>query len=161
MPTRESPQKISTQMGSASALAAQAQMGADSVKFENNISKCLDSLDKGEVKYVAGDAVITTYNAKTSEINASIIALLTKPSGYCIGVSKDNTVLSDKIKGALENLNMGGILSVIEKKWLGKSLNLDKVQQTPEASNQADAGEIDAGVYLQTDPNAPKDPTNI
>lgn len=148
-------------MGSSSAFALSAQFNSENVKLENNINTCFEALEKGSVKYVAADAVIGAYAAKSSDMSASIIALITKPSGYCIGCKTDNKNLISKIQGALETLKKGGVLSLIESKWMGKSLSLDKVTLTPEATNQADAGEIDAGVYQQTDPNAAKDPTNI
>lgn len=148
-------------MGSSSAFALSAQFNSENIKLENNISTSFEALEKGSVKYVAADAVIGTYAAKSSDMSASIIALITKPSGYCIGCNPDNKNLISKIQGALETLKKGGVLSLIESKWMGKSLGLDKVTLTPEATNQADAGEIDAGVYQQTDPNAAKDPTNI
>lgn len=110
-------------------------------------------LEKGEVKYVAADAVIGTYSVNNSDNDAYLIALLSKVSGYCIGADKTKTNLTNKVSAILGNLSKNGVLETIEKRWLGKTLDLDKVQMTAGAANQADAGELEAGVYSQTHPN--------
>ena len=161
IPTRESADKISTQIASPSALAAQAQFNVSNIKIENSIEKCFDSLKDGSVTYVAADAVIGSYLVNTSGIDASICVLLSKPSGYCIGADKANVKLVNAITSALDAIINGGITDVIEKRWLGYDLDLDNAPQTPEAANQADAGELEDGVYSQIDPNAPKNNTNI
>ena len=136
-------------MGSQSAITAQTQFGAANVALENNVSKCFEKLNNNEIKYVAADAVVGSYYAKSDDVSTSIIALLSKPSGYCIGVNADNKNLSEKIKNALETIAKGGITSVIEKKWLGKSLDLDKVSLTSGATSETNVAGGEAGVYGQ------------
>lgn len=140
-------------MASQSALACQAQFSAANIKLNGTLTEAFDQLESGEVKYVAADAVVGTYTINNSNCNAYLIALISKPSGYCIGVDKTKANLSDKITAILENLSKGGVLDVIEKRWLGKSLDLDNVTMTTGASNMADAGELEAGVYSQTHPD--------
>lgn len=142
-------------MASPSALACQAQYDASDIKLEKSLEAAFDSLEKGDVKYVAADALIGTYLAKDKKINANIIALLAKPSGYCIGVPASSKNLTDKIAGALDNLIKGGMIDVIEKRWLGKTLKVDNVELTPEGANQVDAAELEEGVYGQTDTSTP------
>lgn len=144
---------FATEMASQSAIAAQAQYSAANIKLCGTISEAFEKLNSGEVKYVAADAVIGTYTSNNTEIDASLIALLSKTSGYCIATKKDKTNLAQKVSAALENLSKGGVLEVIEKRWLGKTLGLDAVQMTAGAANQADAGELEAGVYSQTHPD--------
>lgn len=140
-------------MASQSAIACQSQYSAANVKLCGTISEAFEKLNSGEVKYVAADAVVGTYSSNNMDGDAYLICLISKPSGYCIGADKTKTNLSDKIKATLENLSKGGVLDVIEKRWLGRALELDKVQQTAGAANQADAGELEAGVYSQTHPD--------
>lgn len=116
VPKKDGNDKISTQMASASALASQAQFGVSCVKLENSLNACFDQLEKGQVKYVAADAVIGTYTANQVECDCQIIALLTKPSGYCIGIPQANKNLSDKVSAALDNLKKGGVLEAIERR---------------------------------------------
>ena len=144
---------FASEMASQSALACQAQFSAANIKLCGSITEAFEKLNNGEAKYVAADAVVGTYTVNNSENKASMICLISKPSGYCIGATKTKTNLCDKIKASLENLSKGGVLEVIEKRWLGKSLDIDKLQMTAGAANQADAGELEAGVYSQTHPD--------
>lgn len=153
VPKSGSLDKFATVMASPSALAAQNQYNIENIKLNSTIEACFEQLDKGEVNFVATDAVVGTYNTKKLESTYNLTALLSKPSGYCIGANKSNKNLCDKVSASLENIQKGGILSVIEKRWLGKSLELDKVTLTDGASNQADASELEAGVYSQTHPD--------
>lgn len=153
MPASGGADTFATEMASQSAIACQAQFSAANIKLCGTISEAFEKMNKGEVKYVAADAVIGSYTANNVDGDANLICLISKPSGYCIGAAKGKTNLCEKIKASLENLSKGGVLDVIENRWLGKSLNIDSIQQTPGAANQADAGELEAGVYSQTHPN--------
>lgn len=147
VPTKAGADIISTQLASTSALAAQNQFNVANIKLENSLSACFESLKKNEVKYVAADAVIGTYTANNSDVSASIVGLITKPSGYCAGVLNTNKNLQTQIATIIDSLNKDGTFNVIANKWLGKPLDLSNVPLTAEASNQADAGEFESGVY--------------
>ena len=146
IPVKGGADKFSTEMGSVSAIACQEQFDAANIKLENNLSASFQALDRGDVKYVAADAIIGTYGARQEQVDATIIALLTQPGGYCIGAAKDKEKLIEKIKGSLENLDKGGILSVIERSWMGKNLELDKAKFTAEGASKPAANDAD-GVY--------------
>lgn len=156
IPTKNGNDKIATQMASPSALAAQAQFNVASIKLENSIEFAFDDLIKDEVKYVAADSAAGYYFAKEKNINVSMIALITKLSGYCVGVNNSNNALMQKITGAIDTLKKGGVTDAIAKRWMGKSVDYESIPLSPEANNQADAGELENGVYGQTDPNAPR-----
>lgn len=145
--------KFATEMASQSAIACQSQFSAANIKLNGTLSESFELLEKGDVKYVAADAVIGTYSVNNSDNEAYLVALLSKVSGYCIGADKTKTNLTNKVSAILGNLAKNGVLETIEKRWLGKTLDLDKVQMTAGAANQADAGELEAGVYSQTHPN--------
>lgn len=146
IPKKGGADKFSTEMGSVSAIACQEQFNAANIKLENNLSASFEALERGDIKYVAADAIIGTYGARQENVDASIIALLTQPGGYCIGVAKDKQKLIDKVKGSLENLSKGGLLSVIERSWLGKNLDLEKCKYTEEGASKPPANDAD-GVY--------------
>lgn len=146
IPKKGGADKFSGEMGSVSAIACQEQFDAANVKLENNLSASFEALERGDIKYVAADAIIGTYGARQDQVDADIIALLTQPGGYCIGVAKDKEKLINKIKGSLENLSKGGILAAIERNWLGKTLDLDKCKYTEEGASKPPANDSD-GVY--------------
>lgn len=147
IPTKDGADKISAQMASQSALVAQAQFNVANIKLENSLSSSFESLAKGEVQYVAADTTSGAYYAKNAEMDVNIVALISKPSGFCIGAKKANTKLAESINSIIDTLSKNGTLSLIEKKWLGKNIDYEKIPLTPEANNQADASELEAGVY--------------
>lgn len=130
-------------------MVAQNQFSVSNIKLESSLSACFESLRKGEVKYVATDAVIGTYTANNSEVNADIVALMSKPSGYCIGLSDSNKNLQQKIASIVESLSKDGTFDAISSKWIGKKLDFTNIATTAEANNQADADELDNGVYSE------------
>jgi polar amino acid transport system substrate-binding protein len=76
---------------------------------------------------VAADAVIGEYVAHTNGYDATIVALLQDPSGYCVGVSTSNTELQSAVSTVVKKLASGGVGDIIEAKWLGSALNLNNV----------------------------------
>ena len=127
VPTKDSAPKIAAQSSSMSAWEVTNQFGDDAVS-------------SGTAQYAAADAVIGTYAAHTSNVDVHIVALMQSPSGYCIGVLDTNTDLKTTISDALANLTGGGIISLIESKWLGTPINLANVPMTEGASGATSAG---------------------
>ena len=58
-----------------------------------------------------------------------------QPGGYCVGVLEANTELQAAVKDALAALTDGGIVSVIEKKWLGTDVDASSLPLTTGASS--------------------------
>ena len=84
---------------------------------------------------MAADAVIGMYAAHSGGYDAQIVALMQQPGGYCVGVLEANTELQAAVKDALAALTDGGIVSVIEKKWLGTDVDASSLPLTTGASS--------------------------
>lgn len=128
-PIKGSGEKIAAQVSSKSAWAVTNEYGS-ALETATNLGDAFNQLESGKVKYVAADAIIGLYAAHRQGVDASIIALMSKPSGYCVGVALSNTALQSTISDTLKTLTSNGIIDVIEKKWLGASLNLNDLQLT-------------------------------
>ena len=147
VPNSDSADKMTALLASSSALSAQNQFNVDNIKLESSLNACFESLKKGEATYVIADAVIGAYAARSMDIDAYTIANISKIGGYCIGVLESNNGLKNKITLALEELTKSGICATIEKKWLGKNLDLSILPYTEGSNNQADIQDIENGVY--------------
>ncbi len=135
VPTESSSPEIAAQVSSTSSWAVTNEFGDSALTPTNDLKSAFSSLESGAVEYVAADAVIGTYAAKNAGDEASIIALLQQPSGYCVGVLDSNTDLKQAISEAVSALVDNGIISVIETKWLGTALDLSNVPLTAAAKS--------------------------
>ena len=109
--------------------------GDSSLVVQDDLKSAFDVMDKGAARYVAADAVVGTYVADRNSYSAKILALLQDPSGYCVGVSSSNAELQGAVASALDKLVNGGAMNVIERKWLGTTLNLADVTVIKSASD--------------------------
>lgn len=170
VPTKDSKPKIAAQTSSMSAWEVTNQFGSDATVPTSDLKTAFTQLGTGStVDYVAADAVIGSYAAQISGSTASIIALLEKPSGYCVGVNKENTALQTAIENTLENLVDNGIINVIESKWLGSPIDLADVPLTAAAKTEdekestekktEEGGEADADATAEGDQSAAADGT--
>ena len=157
VPTTDSKPKIAAQASSKSSWRVTNLFGDDSLVVQNDLKSAFDALEKGSARYVAADAVIGTYVAHTNDYTDKIIALLQDPSGYCIAVAEKNTELQGAITSAVDKLVKGGVMDVIESKWLGAPIDLnnitvvkaattDQSQSGASASSSAAAPAADAEV---------------
>ena len=140
VPTKATSPKIGAQSSSKSAWAVNNEFGAESMRSATNLGDAFNQLSNNTVNYVASDAVIGLYAAHRQGTDASIVALMSKPSGYCIAVKKTNTELQRAVNEALSTLLDNGTIEVIEKKWLGVALDLEGVPLTAGAQTGAAAG---------------------
>lgn len=140
VPTKDSAPKIAAQSSSMSAWEVTNQFGDDALNATTDLKGAFDAVSSGTAQYAAADAVIGTYAAHTSNVDVHIVVLMQSPSGYCIGVLDTNTDLKTTISDALANLTGGGIISLIESKWLGTPINLANVPMTEGASGATSAG---------------------
>lgn len=134
VPTVDSNPKIAAQASSKSSWRVTNLFGDDSLVVQDDLRTAFDAMDKGAARYVASDAVIGTYVSFTNGYNDKIIALLQDPSGYCAAVSESNTELQGAVASAIEKLTSGGVMNIIESKWLGNSLDLDNTTVVKSAS---------------------------
>ena len=138
VPTTDSNPKIAAQASSKSSWRVTNLFGDDSLVVQSDLKSAFEALVKGSARYVAADAVIGTYVSHSNGYDDKIVALLQDPSGYCAAISTKNTELQGAISGALDKMVSGGVMDVIEAKWLGAPLDLGSVTIVKSAS--ADAG---------------------
>ena len=143
VPTTDSKPKIAAQASSKSSWRVTNLFGEDSLVVQSDLKSAFDALSSGSARYVAADAVIGTYVAFSNGDNDKIVALLQDPTGYCAAVASSNTELQAAITSAMSKLVGGGVMSIIEEKWLGTTLNVDAITvikaPTAEASASAAA----------------------
>lgn len=118
---------IAAQVSSKSAWRVTNLFGDEALAVQNDLKSAFAALKSGSVDYVASDAVIGTYVAHTGSYDAKAIALLQDPSGYCVGVASPNTELQAAVSAAVTALRDGGIIDIIEAKWLGAALDFDSL----------------------------------
>lgn len=153
-PTASAGATFAAQVSSKSAWAVMNEFGEESLTSTTDLIGAFDALASGSVQYVAADAVIGTFAAHSNGFDAHMVALMQQPGGYCIGVSDDNTDLKTAVADAVATLTGNGVISVIEKKWLGAPLDLSALPLTAGATAAAnatvstggtDAADADAG----------------
>lgn len=139
VPTGAVTPKVAAQISSKSAWAVTNAFGEDALASTNDLASAFSDLSKGNVDYVASDAVIGMYAANLQNVPVEIVCLMDTASGYCVGVKSDDTELQDAIKTALEAIMNDGVVSVIEDKWLGKDVVLTDVPKVETKAQTADA----------------------
>lgn len=127
VPTTDSKPQIAAQSSSKSSWRVTNLFGDESLIEQEDLKSAFDSLNKGSARYAAADAVIGTYVANSNHYDDKIVALLQEPSGYCVAVAEKNTELQSAVTSAVDKLNSGGMINVIEAKWLGDPLSLDNI----------------------------------
>lgn len=135
VPTKASSPKIAAQVSSTSSWQVTNEFGQDALVSENDLKSAFAALADGSAQYVAADAVIGLYAAHSGDYDAQIVALMQQPGGYCVGVLEANTELQTAVTSALAALTDGGIVSVIEKKWLGTDIDASSLPLTTGASS--------------------------
>lgn len=136
---------FAAQQSSKSAWAVSNEFGESALTPTDTLKDAFVALRDGKVKYVAADAVIGLYAAHGLDegLDVSIVAMLMKPSGYCMAVAADNTDLQTAAGDVLANLVSNGTIDVIERKWLGTSVALDTLPVIGSGSS-SDSGTSDA-----------------
>ncbi len=132
-PAADSGATFAAQISSTSAWAVSNEFGAGSLEAASTLPEAFSALRNGQVDYVAADAVIGLYTAHSQEMDAYLCAMLSRVGGYVIGASSSNADLQSAISQAVQNVTSGGILDVIERKWLGTTLDLSAVPLTAAA----------------------------
>lgn len=125
IPSSDSGATFAAQVSSKSAWAVSNEYGENALTPTDSLKEAFEALQAGSVQYVAADAIIGLYAAHGQGLDASIVAMLMSPSGYCMGVSSENTDLQTAAGDVLARLVENGTIDVIERKWLGATVALD------------------------------------
>ena len=127
VPTVDSKPQIAAQESSKSSWRVKNLFGDDSLLAQDDLKSAFLALDGGTVRYTAADAVIGTYVSHTNGFDDKIVALLQDAGGYCAAVPETNAELQSAAASAVKTLVSGGMIDVIESKWLGSPLQLSNV----------------------------------
>ena len=137
VPTVDSKPKIAAQASSKSSWRVTNLFGDDALVAQSDLKSAFSALANGSARYVAADAVIGTYVSYSNEYADKIIALLQDPSGYCAAIATTNTELQSAMSSAMTKLINGGMMDVIESKWLGQPMNLDNITVVKASSDNS------------------------
>ena len=121
--------------------------GESCLRNSTDLQGAFESLQTGSVNYVAADSTIGAYVVHSSSVEAYPVALLQDPSSYCIAAPTTNVELQKAVSEALSSLKNGGVISVIQKKWLGDQADISAlkvIQSTKSESDSEDATSTDA-----------------
>lgn len=155
VPTKASAPTIAAQSSSMSAWEVTSQFGEDALSATTDLKGAFEAVSSGTAQYAAADAVIGTYAAHASEIDVHIVALMQSPSGYSIGVLDTNTDLKTAVSDALASLSGGGVIGLIESKWLGSAIDLANVPLTEGATRSTGTAGTDGADEGAGDADAP------
>ncbi|MDO4182232.1 MAG: transporter substrate-binding domain-containing protein [Coriobacteriia bacterium] len=150
VPSAGSAVTIGAQISSLSAWSVTNEFGANVLKAETDLPSAFQDLSTGAINYVASDAIIGMYSAHSAGYSVYISALMQQPAGYVAQVASTNTSLQSAITNKLNTLNQSGIIKLIEKKWLGTSLDLTSVALTPGATAATTATQDAAAAQSST-----------
>lgn len=143
-PAADSQSKIAAQISSKSAWAVANEFEQDALVTTEDLEDAFSQLNSKRVSYVAADAIIGMYAAHKAGKEVNIVALMQQPSGYAIGVANSNDALKRAVSDALATLQSDGVISVIESKWLGVSLDLSQITLTEGAKTAASGASSNA-----------------
>ena len=124
VPSNVSTLTVAAQVSSQSAWAVTNVLDQAVLSTTTSLEDAFTALGEAKVSYVASDAIIGTFAAYSIDLDVQIVALLEEASGYCVAVLSTNTDLQSAISEALETISSNGTISLIEKKWLGTTVDL-------------------------------------
>ncbi len=148
-PTSSGSFTVAAQSSSMSAWAVSDHYGESCLKSSTDLQSAFESLKTGAVNYVAADSTIGEYVIHTSSMQAYPIALLQEPSSYSVAVASTNTVLQQAVSQALTTLRTGGVIDVIQGKWLGSQPSLSSLKVV-ESTKQSSSSDSDNEVTVVT-----------
>ena len=143
VPANAESTKIAAQVSSNSAWAVTNEFDNSTITTTEDLKSAFSALESGKVQYVAADAVVGSYVSNNAGMDVHMVALMQQASGYCVGVLDGNTQLKQAVSNALSAMNSNGVSSVIQKKWLGTTMDLSGIKLTVGASDdEDDMGEV-------------------
>jgi ABC-type amino acid transport substrate-binding protein len=95
-----------------------AQRGSDGVTAYPTLREAFAGLSRGEVDFVAGDALVGAYIARDTQA-VRFTGALAPAHLLGIAVTAENTKLADSIRTNLDALASDGVLETIRATWVG------------------------------------------
>ena len=138
VPANSASTKIAAQVSSNSAWAVTNEFDNSTITTTEDLKSAFSALESGKVQYVTADAVVGSYVSNNAGMDVHMVALMQQASGYCVGVLDGNTKLKQAVSNALSAMNSNGVSSIIQKKWLGTTMDLSSIKLTAGASNDKD-----------------------
>ena len=138
VPANSASTKIAAQVSSSSAWAVTNEFDNSTITTTEDLKSAFSALESGKVQYVAADAVVGSYVSNNAGMDVHMVALMQQASGYCVGVLDGNTQLKQAVSNALSAMNSNGVSSIIQKKWLGTTMDLSGIKLTAGASDDGD-----------------------
>ena len=139
---------VAAQASTMSAVEVTNRLGQDHLDATSDIQTAFDKLKDGSAKYVATDSTIGSYVAHSNNQTIYPIALLAEETKYCIGAPTTASALQDAVSEALKKLSDGGVLKLIDQKWLGDQMDLASltvIEPIPEPEPEPAEGEAGEG----------------
>lgn len=127
-PTSSGAFSVAAQSSSMSAWEVSDHYGESCLRNTTDLQSAFESLQTGSVNYVAADSTIGEYVVHSSTVQAYPVALLQDPSSYSVAATTTNTALQQAVSEALSSLKSGGVISVIQKKWLGDQADISSLK---------------------------------
>lgn len=135
VPTANDVFTVAAQAASMSAVEVTNRLGQENLEASADIQAAFDQLKSGSANYVATDSTIGSYVAHSAGMTIYPVALLAEETKYCIGAPNTAAGLQDAISQALKTLSDGGVLTLIDQKWLGAQMDfsgLTLIEPIPE-----------------------------
>lgn len=139
---------VAAQASSMSAFEVGNRLGEDNLDATADIQAAFEHLEDGTAKYIATDSTIGSYVAHSNGVTIYPVALLAEETSYCIGAPTTAAGLQNAVTEALNKLSNGGVLAVIDKKWLGVQFGFDTltlIQPIPDENADGENAEGENG----------------
>ncbi len=121
---------FSAQASSVSAWTISNQFGSSRLVSTNDLASSFQNLANGTTSFAVADAVVGMYAAHSAGITAYVTSMVTAPTGYRAAALGSNTTLQTSIRSTLKNMTENGVIDIIQKKWLGTTLQLSNLSIT-------------------------------
>lgn len=150
-PTSSGTFSVAAQSSSMSAWEVSDHYGESCLRNTTDLQSAFESLQTGSVNYVAADSTIGEYVVHSSTVQAYPVALLQDPSSYSVAATTTNTALQQAVSEALSSLKSGGIINVIQKKWLGDQADISSLKVIKSTKSDSSSSGTTSSTTSSTD----------
>lgn len=150
-PTSSGAFSVAAQSSSMSAWEVSDHYGESCLRNTTDLQSAFESLQTGSVNYVAADSTIGEYVVHSSTVQAYPVALLQDPSSYSMAATTTNTALQQAVSEALSSLKSGGIINVIQKKWLGDQADISSLKVIKSTKSDSSSSGTTSSTTSSTD----------